>query len=443
MAINSDRDKSCQQELIARLIGKLVIGTITDEERKALDAWRGECAENDAVVRRLQDTAHLAKEYRRRRTADYHRPLDDMRRRLGLDAAPSVADINSPVADINSSVADATHGKARALPLYRWAAAVAAMVLLIAGGAYLSRSYWMVTDSLSASAPDADSTQQMIAKTDLSQSQDLITPGSTQAVLTLGNGAQIPLGADSKANKAAIDKATAPKGMPCSISTPRGGEFKVTLEDGTEVWLNAASRLRYPETFGGKERRVELEGEAYFKVAKDQARPFYVVSGGQEVRVYGTEFNIHAYSDEPKVYTTLISGSIALRPASSTQGSELVLTPGHQAVFDKSTASASVHREDLDMVLGWRNGVFVFENQDMRQIMRTLSRWYNFDYEFADKRVAKVEFMGSVPRYGSFQEVASIFGKAAGIRFTFVKMPQAPVKMPQAPQGGKVIVSAK
>lgn len=389
MAIN----KAEKQELISCLIGKLVIGTITDEEREVIDAWCKESPKNEAVLARLHDTERLATEYRRRKLADYRRPLSDMKRRLGLtETAPA---------------------KTRTFRLYQWAAAVAAVVIIVAGG-YLTRDRWTGNDSVSQ--------QQVVAKAE-------IRPGTTQAVLTLDDGRQVELGADEKANKSAIEEATDGKTVAFQdISTPRGGEFKVTLEDGTEVWLNAASRLRYPETFDGDERRVELEGEAYFKVAKDAAKPFYVVSGGQEVRVYGTEFNIHAYGDEPMVYTTLISGSISLRPT-TVQKSELMLTPGHQAVFDKATAAATVHREDVEMVVGWRNGVFVFENQDMSQIMRTLSRWYNFDYEFADKRVASVEFMGSVPRYSSFQEVVSIFDKVGGIRIT--------------EQGGKVIVSAK
>jgi len=188
----------------------------------------------------------------------------------------------------------------------------------------------------------------------------------------------------------------------------------VTLEDGTEVWLNAESQLRYPETFDAAERRVEISGEAYFKVARDEQRPFYVVSGGQEVRVLGTEFNIHAYQDEAAVYTTLVSGSISLRPLHGK--SQLVLTPGNQAVFSKDDTAARVHSVDTDVVTSWRSDAFVFEDQTAEQIMRTLSRWYDFQYEFADQQAAQTIFMGSIPRYGSFADVVSIFHKMGGIR---------------------------
>ena len=160
---------------------------------------------------------------------------------------------------------------------------------------------------------------------------------------------------------------------------------------------------------------MEVSGEAYFKVAKNAEKPFYVVSGGQEVRVYGTEFNVHAYQDEPTIFTTLVEGSISLKPVEGNR-SELMLTPGNQAVFSRSDASARVRKVDTEVVTSWRSGVFVFENQNLEQIMRTLSRWYNFEYEFADQRVAQTEFMGSIPRYGNFSEVVDIFQKMGGIQ---------------------------
>jgi ferric-dicitrate binding protein FerR (iron transport regulator) len=199
-----------------------------------------------------------------------------------------------------------------------------------------------------------------------------------------------------------------------NLATPRGGEFKVTLEDGTEVWLNAETTLRYPDTFDGNERRVEVSGEAYFKVAHDSSKPFYVVSGKQEVRVYGTEFNIHAYPDEADIYTSLVTGSISLKPVVG-NGSELMLTPGHQAVFSNADASAKVRTVDTDIVTSWRSGTFVFEGQNLDQIMKTLSRWYNFEYEFTDRSLAHTEFMGSIPRYGNFGEVIEIFNRMGGI----------------------------
>lgn len=370
-----------EQNLISWLICKQMIGTITEEELQVLDEWRKQSEYNEAAYQRLQDTDRQTLEYRRSKLINYQRPLDDMKRRLGLE----------------ESVAEKP--RAHSAVVYKLISA-AAVLLLIFGATYYFRQSDMKSEKEQTT---------VVAKTE-------ILPGRTQAVLTLDNGKQVELGADVQSNTKAIAEITDGEAIAFNnLKTPRGGEFKVTLEDGTEVWLNADSRLRYPETFDGGERRVEVSGEAYFKVAKNAEKPFYVVSGGQEVRVYGTEFNVHAYDDEPTIFTTLVEGSISLRPVGGNK-SELMLTPGKQALFNKGDASATVRKVDTEVVTSWLNGIFVFEDQSLEQIMRTLSRWYDFEYEFADQQVASTVFMGSIPRYGSFGEVVEIFQKLGGVR---------------------------
>lgn len=363
---------------IPYLICRKLIGTITAEEEATLNEWIASSSHHQRVYRRLMQKERLDMEMRRLQVADHRRPLADMRRRLGIDGHTALHTFRMG---------------------YRWAAAAAVLILLVVGTTLLWKRQ---SEPPSATRPTATT----IAA---------IKHGTTQAILTLDNGEQVALGADSMANRQLI--AQAAKGEDISYShlqTPRGGEFRVVLEDGTEVWLNADTKLRYPEHFDDTERRVEIEGEAYFRVAPDSEKPFYVISGGQEVRVYGTEFNVNAYSDEQSTYTTLVKGSISLKTLGG-NGSELMLTPGHQAVYDKQVASAKVKSVDTDVVTSWRSGTFVFEDQTLGQIMRTLSRWYDFEYEFADESVASIVFMGSIPRYGSFKEVADIFQKMGGI----------------------------
>ena len=376
-----------QQQIIAWLICKQLVGTISDDECKTLNEWRQQNAHNESAYQRLMDTDRLTLEHHRAAMTDHERPLADMRRRLGIE---------------EHETADDRHNAF----IYRIASA-AAVLLLIFGATY----YWRHSQT------SQETTQQpIIVKAE-------ILPGRTQAVLTLDDGTQVNLDGDLRSNAEAIAKATqsSPSGDKRGgtsfndLTTPRGGEFKVTLEDGTEVWLNADSRLRYPESFEGDERRVEVTGEAYFKVAKNAEKPFYVVSGGQEVRVLGTEFNVHAYNDEADVFTTLVEGSISLRPVNGNK-SELILTPGKQAQYNKDNYSAHVVNVDTEVVTSWRSGTFVFENQTLEQIMRTLSRWYDFEYEFADQKIASTVFMGSIPRYGSFAEVVEIFKKLGGIQ---------------------------
>ena len=371
---------------ISLLICKQLVGSITADEQRVLDEWRQRSPQNEAVYQRLHDNERLQVEHHRAQLTDYHRPLDDMKRRLGI-------------------------GRRQ---WSHWLAAAAVGLLLVGVGLYWHRQ-----------AQEATFQQEALTE---------IVPGTTQATLTLSNGETIRLDNDTlypvQHSHAAQTALASAEPMLHQLATPRGGEFRVVLEDGTEVWLNADSRLRYPEVFDGPERRVAVEGEAYFKVAKNPERPFIVSSGGQEVRVYGTEFNVHAYPDETAIYTTLVEGSIALRLADDRDSSrELMLTPEHQSTFDIQNSTFQVKSVDTDVVTSWRSGVFVFEDQTLEQIMRTLSRWYDFDYEFGDQQTASTVFMGSIPKYGSFSEVCDIFHKLGGIRLR--------------QQGRKVTITAK
>ena len=246
-----------------------------------------------------------------------------------------------------------------------------------------------------------------------------IRPGETKAVLMLNNGVELELGADQEKNQVAIQQirtVSKKEKILNNLTTPRGGEFKITLEDGTQVWLNAESQLIYPDTFSANERRVILKGEAYFEVVKDEQKPFYVESNGQVVRVYGTEFNVRSYEEDADIYTTLVSGRVSLQSMNGNEA-ELILTPGKQAVFDKRQRSTSVRPVDTQVVTSWRRGMFVFEEQNLEQIMRDLSRWYNFSYEFKDTSLRETVFMGSVPRYGDFNEILEILEKSGGVKF--------------------------
>ena len=263
-------------------------------------------------------------------------------------------------------------------------------------------------------------------ETPVATAEPEITHGTTHALLTLANGETIALGPDQTVNARLLAEAVE-SGEESSetglgetdekvLTTPRGSEFKVVLEDGTEVWLNADSQLRYPDEFEGAERRVRVSGEAYFKVAKDEQRPFYVETAGQLIRVTGTEFNVNAYADDQQVLTTLVSGGITTRLLNG-NGGELVLTPGHQTVMQMGGDRITVRSVDTDIVTSWTRGKFVFENQTLEQMMRTLSRWYDFEYEFSDDQSRQTVFMGSMPRYGDFSEVLDILEKSGGLKF--------------------------
>ena len=381
-------------ETIPHLIYKYIVRTISKAEHKQLDDWINEDTMNRQLFMRMTDIELVEREFQKRQYINTERALADMKKRIGTEKRHKPA----PAKILRSAV--------------RWGAA--ATLLCLIGIAVVTGYRHSIID---------DSAESLTMTT--------IQHGKTRAVLTLSNGINVELGADSAKNIAAIDKASelyatryneslpsdsANTAGTLNLSIPRGGEFHVTLEDGTEVWLNAESRLIYPEVFNGNERRVELYGEAYFKVAPNKEKPFVVTSAGQEVHVTGTEFNIHNYKEDTSVYTTLVNGSITLKPQSYGSG-ELVLTPGHQAVFSKTNYHADVRTVDTNTVTCWKDGRFVFEDQTLEQIMCTLSRWYDFTYEFKNKELKNTLFMGSIPRYGEFSEVAHILEASGGLYF--------------------------
>jgi ferric-dicitrate binding protein FerR (iron transport regulator) len=198
-----------------------------------------------------------------------------------------------------------------------------------------------------------------------------------------------------------------------TMTTPKGRQFQVTLPDGTRVWLNAASSLRYPTAFTGKERKVMVTGEAYFEVVRDATHPFLVqVNPTTTVEVLGTHFNINAYSDEASISTTLLEGSVRIHSGNE----KAVLEPGQQAQVGEQTqvgqspgtgSSVSIKiiaKANLEKVMAWKNGVFDFQDATLEEVMRQLQRWYDIDVVY-EKGIPKIEFIGKMGRDLSFSEV--------------------------------------
>lgn len=251
-----------------------------------------------------------------------------------------------------------------------------------------------------------------------------INPGGNKAILTLGNGQQIVLNEASAgvlANQAGVVIKKTKDGQLVystgrdyilgddlsfnTISTPRGGQYQVILPDGTNIWLNAATTVSFPARFTGKERNVNLTGEAYFEVAKNKKMPFRVSSDKQIIEVLGTHFNINNYADENGVKTTLLEGSVRItqkkRGNRSVSSSHIVLKPGEQSNVE---SDLKVKKVDLQEVMAWKNNRFTFNSQPLEAIMRQVSRWYNVDVEYKGNISAKV-FTGTVSRYANVSQV--------------------------------------
>jgi len=287
----------------------------------------------------------------------------------------------------------------RILPFYkriaaRWIAA-AIVLFLLTGVAYV---LWIKSP---AATPLAHQTP---------RGANDIAPGSDGALLTLADGSTLVL--DTARNGALADQGNtrlvkrdhgqlsyepAAGGVEIlynTLSTPRGKQFRVQLPDGSRVWLNSASSLRYPTAFRGPSRKVIVTGEAYFEVAGNAAMPFIVEAGGQELKVLGTRFNINAYPDEASLNTTLLEGSVKLQHADR----EVMLRPGEQSQLTEQTGFRLIDHADLEGAVAWKNGFFSFRHADIRTVIRQLSRWYDLDVEYQGNPLASQSFSGEIGR---------------------------------------------
>lgn len=200
------------------------------------------------------------------------------------------------------------------------------------------------------------------------------------------------------------------------ILVPRKCEFRLTLDDGTQVFLNAGSSLRYPTLFAAGERRIYLEGEGYFNVQRDTTRPFIVETASQRIRVLGTAFNVNAYPGEEMNYTSLQSGRVAVEDKWT--GNDWTLLPGQQAVLNRITGETIVREVDIQQIVSWKNGMLVFDDLVLEQIMDKLSYWYDVTVFFRDEEVKEYLFKGNIPRYESLETVLKALEKVSGISFT-------------------------
>jgi len=256
-----------------------------------------------------------------------------------------------------------------------------------------------------------------------------VPPGGNKAILTLANGKQIILtntknGMVATQGNMIINKTangqivytvaassadSAAQLAYNTITTPNGGLYEVVLPDGSKVWLNSASSLKYPTVFKGKGRDVELTGEAYFEVAKNKNMPFTVHSNGQNVQVLGTHFNINAYADEQSIKTTLLEGSVKI---SNNTLNPQFLHPGQQSTINKGRPEIMITDADTSQAIAWKNGLFYFKDADVASIMRSLARWYNLKVEF-DGQIPQRRFSGKIYRNVNAAEVLEIINYSA------------------------------
>ena len=376
-------------ENISHLVRGHFTGTNGPEEEERLRAWVAESDEHRERFERWERDDRFAREYRVFRAVDAEGAWERFREKFGL------------------------RDRRRSLAWIRYAAAVVA-IPLVAGAIW-----WGVSTS------EKERPMATVAQTEMPK---LRHPA---AVLKLADGRQVKLshsqqqditvGGEIAARQDSLrlvyPSATAAEQVDTNtLLVPPGGEFDLQLADGTKVYLNSASTLRYPVSFeGSKERRVYLQGEAYFEVAKDKEHPFIVVTEDIEARVYGTEFNLNTRGKEG-VRTVLVEGSLGVR--ANGQLEEYLLRPSDMATYDRRSREVTVEQVDTRIYTLWRKGVFVFERESLEDIMTTLAAWYDVDVVFQTGAARRLHFSGHMKRYEEISEILEALEEVTGARFS-------------------------
>ena len=262
-----------------------------------------------------------------------------------------------------------------------------------------------------------------------------IEPGRTRAVLTLADNSQVdletlPAGIVAHQDQMEISKEkdnqivykvsdnhkTGIRELNNSLTTPYGGEYKVTLADGSKVWLNAGSSLKYSTAFNGSDRVVELTGEGYFEVAEDKTKPFHVMANGTEVKVLGTHFNVKAYDTEKQVTTTLVSGSVAIQRGTLASN----IKPNQQAIVSgDNIAISNKSKNEMSQVLAWKNGLINLEGESVKSILQQIKRWYNVDTQIEAGTPETTNILtGTVERSQPLPKVLELLNTNLSVRFT-------------------------
>lgn len=354
------------REKIADLIFACYIGEISATQQQELDKWLQTSADNKELFDQILNSERIRNKQNILALFDERQAWNNVRNHTVL-----------------------VRSRRTYLSLVRYAAVV--LLLLGVGG------YWLLRQDYHSDS------QQLV----------LSLPADARAILSWQSGEEAALTACSYSVKDSIftQKQHLLAEM-MTVSVPRGGEFQLILDDGTKVWLNSDTELRFPRQFTDGRREVTLlAGEAYFKVARDSLHPFVVHSQEMAIEVLGTEFNLQNYREESSIVTTLVKGVVRLSQA------ERPLRPGEQSVFDKTTRRISTYEVDTGVFTAWKEGRFIFKSVPLEQILRQLSRWYDVSFEYEEEALKSIPFSGNIRKYEDGNTILKILESTGRIHF--------------------------
>ena len=365
---------------ISKTIYKYIKGNISDSEKKELEGWLAESSDNKKLFNKITNDKNLSEDFKIFNSVNSAKAKVIMNRKLKKNKI------------INFS--------SRVLPYV-----AASLIIFVFVGKSLFNQKEIKTSVIK------------------------IKPGSSKAILTLADGTFIDLKKTKKTfikNNEELEIKTTNKKIVYSnksnsndkikynyINIPRGGEYQVLLSDGTKVWINSETRLKYPEKFNSNERRIKLEyGEIFLEVSKDKNRPFIVESKSQKIKVLGTQFNLSSYKEEHYIITTLAEGSVSI-----TNGNKKVkLKPGQQSRLNTKSNEIDVKEVNVDCYTAWKDGRFVLNDLSLDEIFNKISRWYNVKVFYLNKDVKNIILKGEMPKYEDFEKLLNIIKKSANIK---------------------------
>ena len=361
-------DVISQNKRICQLIAKQLWEGLSDEEREELQSWIHSSPGNESLYDKIVKRERVRQYIEKRESIDVRKYMTTCERELGL-------------------------GSKRRMRRWHWGYAAAIFVLCVVG-----IGIWM-------------NEREEAGVTEIAQTT--IEPGKAKALLVLGDGREIEL-SNQNVNKVLEESGIVvvndssrieynrnagggDKEVMNKIIVPTGGEYNLILSDGTWVYLNAESVITYPQKFVGEKREVTLEGEAYFQVTASKERPFVVKTKDMDVLVTGTEFNVKAYPDESNVQTTLLRGKVAVF-AGIDKKEKIEIEPNQQAEWSRENVKLQVREVDPDLFVAWKNGQFLFRQDRLEDIMKTLARWYDMEVFYLDESIKNMAFAGKLDR---------------------------------------------
>ena len=366
---------------IPSLLSKALLGMLSEEEKRVLQQWREESPENEQLYGSVMNTGYIVQKSREVANVDivngYMNVLQKRKRNVRVRRIRRIVSVAAGVV----------------LPLL-------AVVLW-----YGTRQKSDVPEQVASVIRHGEVKAELVLADGTTR---ILSSGVTDS-LFVQQGASIVVqdqGVSYQGDSSVVEERYN------TLRVPRGGEYSITLSDGTIVYLNAESELRYPVKFVGEDRRVYLSGEAYFDVVHDKSHPFVVDVKNSTVRVLGTSFDVRAYADEDEVLTTLVQGSVRF----SAGKESVILEPGEQVVLDKS-GRLETREVDTYLYTAWKDGVFAFKRQRLEEIMKVVARWYDVNVFWENVSQKEVTFTGKMKRYDDFSKVVEMLEMTGNTEF--------------------------